>query len=242
MTSVTVSYLHPGHVDAHFMLCLMRLEHYERQRPGGSVLNGHLQIEANSAGVVDSRNEVVKQFLDTDDEWLWMIDSDMGFAPDTIDALLASADPKERPIVGGLCFVQWMPGHGSDAVGTPLQGYQYAATVFVECEQGLRMMAPDEYPRDTLVECAATGAACLLVHRSVFEAIRDAEVLRAPHYWFQRPILNGREYGEDVTFCAVARQLGFPIFVDTAVKTSHKKTYYLTEDSVDALHRPSVSA
>jgi GT2 family glycosyltransferase len=235
--------LHPGQVDAHFHLCLTRLLHYDACRPDGRQINGHLQMEANSAGVVDSRNEVVKEFLERfDDEWLWMIDSDMGFAPDTVEALVATADPKERPIVGGLCFVQWMPGNGADELGTPLDGYKYAATLFVEEEQGLRMMGPDEYPRDSLVEVAATGAACLLVHRSVFEKIHEAKILRGPHFWFQRPILNGREYGEDVTFCAVARQLGFPIIVDTAIKTSHKKTYYLTESIVDALTRQPVPA
>ena len=39
-------------------------------------------------------------------DWLFWVDTDMGFAADTVDRLLDAADPAERPMVGGLAFTQ----------------------------------------------------------------------------------------------------------------------------------------
>jgi len=60
----------------------------------------------SSANISAGRNDIVRGFLDhrAKPDWLWMIDSDMTFAPAILDRLLATADPKHRPIVGGLCF------------------------------------------------------------------------------------------------------------------------------------------
>jgi len=55
--------------------------------------------------IAAARNRVVEQWLtDPASTWLWMLDTDMTFTPDTLDRLLDAADPVERPIVGGLCF------------------------------------------------------------------------------------------------------------------------------------------
>ena len=67
------------------------------------------RAKPTAAGLVDSRNTVVAAFLDgTDDDWFWWLDDDMGFAPDTLDRLRLAADPVERPIVGALCFYQYI--------------------------------------------------------------------------------------------------------------------------------------
>lgn len=235
MTKVAVSYLHPGHVQTEFHLCLLRMLAYDRAKPDQDrKLSAHLAIEANSGGLTDSRNAQVREFLDgTDNDWLWIVDSDMGFAPDTVDLLVQSADPVERPIVGGLCFAQYFVDHGADELGVPGAGIRYFPTIYRWNQEANWPETVGSYPPDAIFECAATGAACLLIHRSVLEKMRTE--YSGPHHWFSRPIIDGREMGEDITFCLRARAVGFPIYVDSAVKTSHKKSYYLTEQTVNQL-------
>lgn len=243
--TVTVGFLHPSNVESSFHLCWDRLRHFDWNRPsGGAPLIRHvLPCEANSGGITDSRNVVVAQFLDgTDDDWLLWLDADMGFAPDTIDRLiLAAGENLERPIVGALCFYQWVVEHGMDPLGAPQAGYAYAPTIFQFVREGSAETTPLlRYPKDTLVQCAATGSACVLVHRSVFEKMRDE--FAGPHHWYSRPVVDGREFGEDLTFCIRAGNCGFPVYVDTAVHTSHKKFVYLTPDAVEQLTGGHVAA
>ena len=49
-----------------------------------------------------SRTKVTDLFLQTDAQWLLMVDSDQVFTPADILALLKAADAEHRPIVGGL--------------------------------------------------------------------------------------------------------------------------------------------
>lgn len=235
---VSVGWLTAGKPDSHFMWCFDKLRHYDWNRPAGAPLLANvLPCEANSGGIVDSRNAVVRAFLDgTDDDWLLWLDDDMGFAPDTLDRLRLAADPLERPIVGALAFFQFIPEdqHGPDLLGTPAAGFSYAPTIFQFSPPPILRPVYD-YPRDALVECAATGSACILIHRSVFAKMRLE--FEGPHHWYARPIVEladgeRREFGEDTTFCIRARNCGFPTVVDTSVKTSHKKTIYLTEETV----------
>lgn len=231
---VTVGYLYPDQVEGNFHNCYERLWHFDRERPRGKPLINHkLAVAANSGGIAAGRNEIATEFLDnTDDEWLLFLDADMGFAPDTLDRLiLAAGNPIERPIVGGLCFAQKVVSNGMDELGTPQQGYYYEPTIYQWAEGGVSAIA--DYPRDALVQCDATGAACLLIHRSVLETIRGS--YEAPFHWFDARAQFGKPWGEDIIFCARAMKHGYPIWVDTAVKTSHKKSIYLTEESVSVL-------
>ena len=59
-----------------------------------------------TGGLSDDRNHAVSDFLGGRAEWLMWCDTDMGFEPDSVDRLIASADPVERPVMGGLCFAQ----------------------------------------------------------------------------------------------------------------------------------------
>lgn len=115
------------------------------------------------------RNEVARAFLDKSEaEWLFFIDSDMGFAPDTVDRLVASADPETRPVVGGLAFAQKSAGPG------PIGARRFRAnpTLYraAEVDNRIGFVPMFDYPPDQLVEVQATGAACLLIHRTVLEA------------------------------------------------------------------------
>ena len=166
-----------------------------------------------------ARNSLTRQFLDDyDAEWLLWVDADMSFEHDAMERLLAAADPVERPIVGGLCF-----GMNLGALFPTI--YQFTTN-----EAGdLTTARMGDYPLDTLVPCAATGAAFLLVHRSAFEAIRD-KAFNAAFPWFQETELAGEPAGEDLTFCLRAGICGIPVHVDTVVHIGHHKSLVLTHD------------
>lgn len=188
-------------------------------------------------GVANGRNEIARAFLDhTEGEWLFFIDSDMGFAPDTVDRLIESANPKNRPVVGGLCFA--LQRVGTRDHYSIVNGIQ--PTVFKFHDLGTEVgFAPIlDYPRDSLVEVSGTGAACLLIHRSALEKIRD----KYGDSWFDpitHPTGNSgkpRTFSEDLSFCLRLAAVDLPVYVNTAVKTTHEKgALYLDEPTYDRL-------
>lgn len=184
-------------------------------------------------GLEGARNKVVREFLKTEAEWLFWIDTDMGYAPDTITKLLAAADPVARPIMGGLCFA--MRGDSPDGMGgcktRPVPTVYDAG----KGADGFGFVPRFDYPREAVVQCSATGSACILIHRSVFEKIAAKF---APHqWWYDRVVMapgsleeGARVIAEDLSFCMRAAEVGCSTFVHTGVKTTHMKPVWLGED------------
>lgn len=211
--SVAVGFVHPGTVSTHFALSLYRTIGVDRDL---------ILDERSGPNVARARNRVVERFLDdTGADWLFMVDTDMQWAPAALADLLRPADPVHAPIVGGLCF-------GTD-------GGRLYPTIFdsITLQNEDVIVRCDVYPHDRLVQVAATGAAFLLIHRDVLTAMRDAE-FSAAFPWFQETERDGLPCGEDVTFCLRAGSLGYPVLVDTRVKVGHLKSVLLTEATYDA--------
>lgn len=213
----TVMFLHPGHYEASFDECKTRMLLHDIYGNGRLITHDHGLIgkRCSSGGITAGRNAGTRQFLDESKaEWLLWLDSDMGFAEDTLERLIAAADPTERPAVGALCFAVKKDSN------TEWGGRRYYA-------EPTLYMAPDlaplfDYPRDEMVRVGATGAACLLVHRSALERIRtewgDA--------WFDPvPSVTGGFFSEDLSFCIRLDKLDIPLFVHTGIKTMHDKGY-----------------
>lgn len=219
---VGLGFCHPGEQKACFTNSLLDLMFYDASHSQRVVGNkfGLLSQEAGTDQVYAARNTIARNFLQSDAEWLFFIDSDMGFDADTIDRLVTSADPVERPIVGGLAFAMKSDGSGPMFA----RRYRCSPTIYLlrgnEDESGFLPMF--DYPRDALVECDATGMACVLIHRTVLERIAE----RYGPAWFRRapiPTKPDDDFGEDLSFCLRAKACEFPIYVDTSVKTTHDK-------------------
>lgn len=226
---VVIGYLRPAMVHGVFMECLMDLLLYDtaahrRVVEGG----GRLSYQAG-CNLSAPRNEVVKKFLAYGKaDWLWMVDSDMTFPPDTLERLLEHADPATAPIVGGLCFALDNKG---DIVPT-----LYGLTGEPGSPDVTRF---NEWPVDAMFQVVATGAACLLVHKSVFERMITFEHPARPgqfgfndaYPWFQELEHEGRPVGEDIAFCWRAGLLEIPVYVNTAVQLGHVKDRLLTAEA-----------
>lgn len=223
--AVTIAYVHANEVAHSWHRSLIDLVGWDLTHEQRVVRGGWLAIRCGTDGLPASRNEAASLFLaGKDAEWLWWIDTDMGFAPDTVDQLLAAADPVERPIVGGLCFAQREmdpDGMGGYRTGPGPTIYDWAE---VGDQSGFAMRR--QYEPDALVRCQATGSACILIHRSVLERVHDQFGT-----WYDRAPnpTTGKQFGEDISFCMRAGSLGIPIHVHTGVKTTHLKPIWLAE-------------
>jgi len=219
---VVLAYIHPGQVSSYFTESLMVTMLADVNRPRRRIVN--IMQEWSSANVSAARNTVTARFLDartadgrTVGDWLLWIDADMQWEPQAFDLLLSTADPETRPIVGGLCF-----GMANDRLVPTI--YQ-----FVKLDGAITTYRVEDYPREAVVPCAATGAAFILIHRTVLEQMRQ-HGFNAAFPWFQETQLGDKPVGEDITFCLRAGQLGYPIHVDTRAKIGHHKSALLTED------------
>jgi hypothetical protein len=129
-------------------------------------------------------------------------------------------------MVGALCFSQ--REDSADGFG----GYRCTATptVFdwahIDGQYGWQVRW--NYPQNTVMQVGGTGAACVLVHRSVFEKIQAEH----GNVWYDRVpnTTTGQLISEDLSFCLRAGALKIPMFVHTGVPTTHFKNLWLSEE------------
>ena len=149
-------------------------------------------ISLEGSGVISRlRNQVVATFLEkTKDDWLLQIDTDQIIKVDAFKKLIAAADKDKRPIVSGIVHAAWETKH---VYPEPVP------CIFKAGEDGL--FAVHEYPDDSIIEIDAAGTGCIIVHRSVFEKMRDNgdKVNEGDMWCFYRDMpINGSWVGEDI--------------------------------------------
>lgn len=221
-----MAYVHSNDCTMSWHHSIMEMLNYDMGNAGRIMRGGWVAIHSGTGGLVESRNMAVKSFLaDKNADWLWWVDTDMGFDPDTIDRLLAAADPIERPIVGALCFcLQEVEPDGMGGYVTRMSPTIYDWTTTGE-QMGYAVRW--QFPDNTLVRCAGTGSAAILIHRSVFERLEKEHGAA----WYNRipNTTTGQLIGEDLSFCLRVGALNIPIHVHTGVEASHAKIDWLSK-------------
>jgi hypothetical protein len=167
----------------------------------------------------------------------------MGFAADTFDRVLGVADPAERPVIGALAFSQremapdGLGGWRCTATPTIFDWAQVNVHDDVAADDGTmqrRKVGEQQgfavrwdYPPNTVVRCAGTGSACILIHRSALEKVGDKYGT-----WYDRipNVSTGQLISEDLSFCVRLGTLDIPLFVHTGVQTTHQKLFWLQEE------------
>lgn len=192
----TLAFVSNGTVRTEFMLSVLALA---QQPPGSTPLAAYFSLQ-HGPMLSQARNHVAREFMKSGHQWLWMVDTDIAFDTDTLGRLAEAAHPVKAPIVGALCHAITMDG-------------VVAPTLYsVETGKLPEMVTPED---DTLQRVDATGCACLLVHRRVFE--------RLGNFPFRQVITPTCEYSEDLSFCIHARAQDIPVHVHTGIKVSHIK-------------------
>lgn len=198
-TMAVVGYVHPLNVAALFMRSVVdTVRKYDY--PIYPVMSG--------PNVSRARNMIVDGFLNQHCgiDWLFMVDTDMVFTPDTILNLLSC----NEPLISGLCLT------GSE---------RPSPSMYKRVEDGPdkgMYLSITQWPTDEIMDVDVFGAACSLIHRSVFEDIRN----KFPNpcaQWYQEEQRDQVLVGEDFTFCERATAAGYQPKVNTAVQVGHVK-------------------
>lgn len=167
-----------------------------------------------------ARNSAVQQFLASPFQYLFSIDSDLVVPHDTIIRLLN----RRLPIVSGL-YCRRSPPH---SVPVMIKNGQWVTN----------------YVPGSLVEVDWVGAGCLLVHRSVFEAMLKNPPRPGKIAFDWRVDLRGTGsvpedtcLSEDFVFNQHAkRTLGVSTYVDTSVVCKHCGYAEFTHNNVQPLN------
>jgi hypothetical protein len=211
---LTLGILHKETVDTNMILNALTLD-----RPGWP---SNIMFESGRPYDV-SRNNIATRCLENGSEWCFMWDSDLMIPSFAITRLINH----NLPIVGGLYdrrHPEIWPEVFRD-VGKGVLAPLSKKEVTAKSVQGV-------------FDVDAIGAGCLLIHRRVFETLKDHVPLRRfsvvgpppgeiKFYEFFKWGIGREEdagqpqYSEDLTFCMLARKYGFKIFCDAVVKCTH---------------------
>lgn len=206
-----------------------RMQERLRNGQANSGLPPHLQIETlhvitSTAFPVDfSRNQIVRDVLRQDFDYLFFADCDEVFPEDCVDRLLRH----DVPVVTARYHMRKEPYH--------VVGYVKHRT-----QSGPHCYQPVHYGKG-LIEIERAGAGALLIRRDVLTAIRD----RIGENWFRYQ--RGPEYPHDMTvsedfwFYQQAREAGFPCYLDWECEVGHLQTFAINRSwnqaHLDALER-----
>jgi GT2 family glycosyltransferase len=185
----------------------------------------HSEATIDGCFIDDNRNSLVEAFLGLNKEWYWSIDTDHRFEPIQIYALFESAEENNSLMTAAMVFFE-------------VEGKGYTVNWFDARPDGRFRTMTDVKPASQVI--GGCGMACVLIHRSVFEKIKerngDAGPLyagptpspRNPRPWFDRLIIDNDtagycRLGEDLSFCARARAAGVEIRGEGRVCIDHKR-------------------
>lgn len=171
---------------------------------------------------------------------LIMLDSDMEFAPITIYKMVDCFEELRRQypdagMMGGLAFTCG-----------DIRTQRITPTLwFDNPERAQDVYQSFSYPENVCKEVAATGAACVIIAREVFEKFSNINpfhhisVINWPYLAqnvmamddqtqiaeeIRHAVWSGDQLGEDMSFCTRVRDAGYRIFVHTALNFDHMKS------------------
>lgn len=159
--------------------------------------------------IYDSRNKIAGHAVETEADYILWLDSDMEFKPDTLarlmDDIKAGAD-----IASGLYFRRGKP-------------YTPVAFDSIDINDDGTAAGFKDYsgPLTGVHEVGGVGFGCVLMKA---DCIID---VFAKYGTCFTPLAG---FGEDLSFCWRAKNLGYKIMLDTAVKCGHVGHVIITED------------
>ena len=154
----------------------------------------------NNTQIQTARREIVQSALSVHADYLFFVDSDMGFSGDTLARLLGH----KKDVIGA----------GYNQRGLPLQ-----PTILIKDKTTSLYRLPKGYEvsYDKPFECDGIGAGCMLIDMKVFEKIESP--------WFLYVDDDKYPMGEDIWFCQQVKKAGFSVWCDPTIKASHIGEY-----------------
>lgn len=179
-----------------------------------SMLNkvGTTAVSFNIGSLIySSRDELAKRAIQMGADYVFWLDSDMTFKPDTLERLFK--DKNKGDIITGLYFRRVAP---------------FTPVLFDKLdidENGCKWTEPKEIPNEPF-EVAGCGFGCVLMPTDIFIDVQSKyNAMFAPI----------GSVGEDLSFCWRARQLGFKIVCDPNIQLGHVGHHVITREFYEAV-------
>lgn len=166
-----------------------------------------------------ARNSAVEDFLSTDCDILWFLDSDVSPPPHVLDLV---AHHKDKWQIAGAPYPIWGPIPGTTDLSILFTVYNGVTTS--STTGGPRGIFMSELPESgtAFVDGLATG--CLFIKREVFDKVK------APYFEFKfHPETRRIQEGEDLGFALKCHDLGIKFFVDYGMVCRHFKKLNLLD-------------
>ena len=241
---VSVGIVHGQEIDSWFFHSMIGL--LTQANPTTHVLDNHVCIRSGPL-LSMGRGVLAGTFLEnTDSDALLMLDSDMKFDTGLIYTMIdlferLRGEYPNLGVLGGLAFISSDP-----------RNQKPKPNVWAGGKHPGQLHEIHDYPQDALMEVGGTGGACLLIAREVLEKFA-AEKINPFHHipilnwemlarnvmgmddWNQatqeirRAVWDSDQLGEDMSFCARVRDIGYRVFVHTGLKFDHSKATLLGE-------------
>lgn len=163
--------------------------------------------------VYDARNILANIAIKAGfDQVLW-VDSDMILERDTLKRLNARMD-EGRDFVAALAFRR-RPPH------IPVIYSQIAMMEDAEGRRVPSITAYEDYPENDVFDVAGSGFGCVMTSVELLRKVRDEYGL---------PFSPRVGFGEDISFCMMAHEVGTTLWCDSSVKVKHIGTILIDEE------------
>lgn len=160
-------------------------------------------LHADNGGASALRNNLVQKAFEVRATHLLMCDVDQVYHPNTVTSLLS----RKLPVVGALVHRRYPP---FDSLMLKLQEIDENTNGYTSI---------DEWEPGSLVEVDAMGGGCTMFEMEVFKKL--------PYPWYRddKPVPEGAPpIGEDIALFQDLKDLGYKLYVDTAVPAGHLTT------------------
>lgn len=156
---------------------------------------GSFAQRAKSGSVAQNLNTLVDQAQNNEFDYLFIVEDDSMFHPQTVLALLRH----DKDVVAGLCLQR----------NAPFRPYLYDG---YNPESGLAWR-PLKQEDEGLIKVTATGMGGILIKTSVFDK------LKKPYFWTEYK--GEKEWGQDINFGKSLHEAGIEVFCDLDVPIWH---------------------
>lgn len=163
-----------------------------------------------SSLIYDARNHFASNAVSGDFDYVMWFDSDMTFPPDTLQRMIKHMEDG-KDIVSGLYFRRRPPY-------SPVLFKRLSEEVL---ENGKKFEDYDDYPKDSLFKVDGFGFGCVMLK---VDMLIDMG-LECSQGWFTP--FGG--FGEDLSFCIRAKQLGYELWCDSSIKCGHVSQFIVDE-------------
>lgn len=167
---------------------------------------GEVQFQISCSSLIyDARNGLVKLAIEGGFDRILWLDSDMDFDPDLMERLSADMD-EGREYVTALFFKR----------KAPVKPCIYSELAYMRNPDNGNLtpiaVCLEDYPQDQLFEVAASGMAATMMTVDLARRVQEK---------FGQPFSPQLGFGEDLSFCGRAKQVGARMWCDSRIKVGH---------------------